>query len=51
MTVPLCPLCGDAMIQRGRYANWTCACCDESVACPHVSRFKRLMRRLGGRRV
>jgi len=39
------------MIQRGRYADWICTCCDESAACPHVSPFKRLLRRLGGRRV
>ena len=51
MAIPNCKLCGAGMIQRGRYADWQCACCDESVNCPHVSSLKRLMRKLGGRRV
>jgi len=50
-SVPRCRLCGDLMIQPGRYADWRCACCDESAKCPHVSAWKRLMRRLAGRRV
>jgi hypothetical protein len=39
------------MTQPGRYADWRCACCDESARCPHVPAWTRLLRRLAGRRV
>lgn len=49
--IPACPKCQREMRQLGRYVDWTCECCDESVKCPHVSRVKRLTRRFQGRKV
>ncbi|MFN2613696.1 MAG: hypothetical protein ABR552_02615 [Actinomycetota bacterium] len=49
--IPRCDLCGSEKRQRGRYADWTCECCDESARCPHVSGLKRMMRKFGGRKV
>jgi ribosomal protein L37AE/L43A len=51
MATPSCALCGAPKIQRGRYADWRCTCCDESVNCPHVSGWKRFLRKLSGRKV
>lgn len=39
------------MRQLGRYSDWTCECCDESVNCPHVGRVSRWRRKLKGRKV
>jgi tRNA(Ile2) C34 agmatinyltransferase TiaS len=48
---PSCKLCGRPLRQQGRYADWRCECCDDSVNCPHISKLARLKRKMSGRRV
>jgi len=50
-STPDCTKCGRKLRQQGRYADWRCECCDESVNCPHISKLERIKRKMSGRRV